>query len=272
MIATIKPSPYGFSSLHGVFRARHWGNSTMSCSACNTADAVLGDGHPCPGAAQAAPVGFGAPMAAPMAAPRPPLSNSWQNTAWLSIGLSALYLVVCVVRLVFTFHETSRIESILNAPGPDSVAQLNSLQSTDSLLNNLTLVGFVAYLVGYLVYFAAVRKAVRAAGLNSALLVKHWTYYAWRGAILVSLLASFFNAGSNSTDGSSDDAAQLIDQFKHIAMTTELYLAARIVTIGVLIVAVVVTRNRVRAAIQQVRPTAPFGAGYQPQGMAPQPY
>lgn len=240
----------------------------MSCSACNAADAVLGDGHPCPGAAQAAPAGFGAPMAAP----RPPLSNSWQNTAWLSIALSSVYLVICVVRLIFTFHETSRIESIFNAPGPNSLAQLNSLQSTDDLLTNLTLVGFIAYLVGYLVYFSAVRKTVRAAGLNPGILVKHWTYYAWRGAILVSLLTSLFNASSNSTDASSDDPAQLVAQVKHLATTTELYLAARILTIGVLIVAVVVIRNRVRAAMQQAQPTAAFGAGYQPLGMAPQQY
>ncbi len=205
-----------------------------------------------------------------MAAPRPPVSNSWQLTAWLSLGLSAVYLVICAVRLVFTFHETSQLVNILNAPGPNAVDQINSLTNTDNLLNNLTLVGFVAYLVGYVVYFAAIRKAVRAAGLNPGILLKHWTYYAWRAAILVSLLASVFNnTGSNT---SADSPAQAISQVKHVAMTTELYLGARIITICVLIVAVVVMRNRVRAAMQQAQPTAAFGAGYQPLGMTPQQY
>jgi hypothetical protein len=215
----------------------------MFCPACKTA-AVYGDGHRCPGAA-------------------------WEKMAWVGVGLAAVYLVICVVRLVFTFHETSSLVNILNAPTADGVNQINSLSNTESLMTNLTLLGVFVYIAGYVVFFQAVRKAIRSAGLNSRSLLQHWTYYAWRGAVLVSLLLAFAGNASADTTASTDPAT-LISQVKHVGLMNELYLGVRIVTVFILIGAIFSLRDRVRTALRAAGSPAPYGAYQQPQGAAPQ--
>jgi hypothetical protein len=207
---------------------------------------VYGDGHPCSG-------------------------SSWEKMAWIGVGLSGVYLVICLVRLVFTFHETSTLVSILN--GTPSVAgenQISSLTSTENLLNTLTLVGFVAYILGYVLFFQSVRTAVRAAGLNARTLQQHWTYYAWRGAVLVSLLLAV--AGTSSTNTDSSDLPTLITQIKHTGQMNELYLGARVITVFILVAAIFSLRSRVRAALRAASEASPYGAYQQPQGTVQQPF
>jgi len=147
----------------------------VRCSLCGRPDAEFGDGHLC--------VSEGVVVARPQAAAPP---SAWRVTSWVLLTISFAYVVACVVKIVLLVQDYRFVDRLTASPSSVDLAELNRLADRERLANTIVQLLVLAYLVGFLIWFAMIWRVVVRNGLSPAAVLRHWTVVAWAVSIAVS--------------------------------------------------------------------------------------
>lgn len=172
-------------------------------------------------------------------------STTWITLTWALVAVMTLFLGLALYRLVVAVQLLGFMRSWNGSAATLDAARLLRLVNLDEDLARFVVFGVVAYLILFVIWMRALRRAVAAAGESPKRLTRHWAFIAWRVGTFATLAFVLVTATTNP-DAPVDTVAGIRDQLIAIEQRQVTYGWIRIALAAILVVAVVALYRRVR--------------------------
>lgn len=214
----------------------------MTCLVCGHESTNLEESHECgntPGSAAAL-----APQWTPYLPERRATTRAWEAMTWTVTGVIATFVLAGVAQLIVRLYGYAAMSELPAYPVGADVVDIQILGLIDFALSALAAILFCGCLVGYFVWFSMTRKAVRRLGADPRQVLRHWTVYAWRIAILAYLAVACLASGSTE-DLINGNLSR--DALLSLERTLIVFMSVRVAISAFLIVVIWVLRKRIHA-------------------------
>jgi hypothetical protein len=168
---------------------------------------------------------------------RSPQVAGWQLFAWVVFGLIVVHSVYCSAHIALLVEDRRLIDQLRAGRDDMTVEQIRSHRHTLNAVSNLDLVPTFLVLVGVLVWFTLLSKAIKAAADVGTAATSPWIYRAFWAAVFV--WALFGTAAALAAPDLTDLAAAAEFDKWQIRRAV-----ARLAVAGFLLLAVLVIRTR----------------------------